>query len=65
MRYLVNPADLIRVLQELEARKPGCTLVKNQVGNLSVMESDNPNSWEYIGWVDLAFAQVHLDEDED
>ena len=60
MRYLVNPADLIRVLQELEARKPGCKLVKNQVGNLSVMEGDEPNSWYCIGWVDLALAQLHL-----
>jgi hypothetical protein len=41
-------------------RVPGCTLAKNQVGNLSVLLDG-----EYVGFVDLRTGDVELFDDED
>ena len=54
-----SPHDLIDALQQLVRRHPAALVEKNRVGNLSAYENG-----EYIGWVDLAFPELHLDEDE-
>jgi len=55
----MTPAQLLAAAQVIADRVPDAELAKNQVGNLAIMRDG-----EMIGWVDLRYGDVHLDEDE-
>jgi hypothetical protein len=57
----MTPGELIDALRAVVERFPGCVLVKNTVGNLSIMDGE-----EYVGFVDLGDASwVDLTEDDE
>jgi hypothetical protein len=58
---MVTTAELITALQELETKLPGAYLLKNEVGNLSITDETGK---QYLGYVDLAFAEATVFEDE-
>lgn len=47
------PADLLAAVQLVHDRHPLARLVRNRVGNLSVMVNDEP-----VAFVDLTFGEV-------
>lgn len=52
----MTPEDL-RVACDLVANRfPGADLVKNQVGNLSILDTGGL----YIGWIDLRTGEVEM-----
>ncbi|UGT65302.1 hypothetical protein LTT66_18200 [Nocardia gipuzkoensis] len=56
----VTPQQLHEMADAVTARYPDAILVKNQVGNLSVLDGG-----EFVGWLDLRFGGVDWDEDTD
>lgn len=52
---MMTPDQLLAAASYLLRNEPACTLVKNQVGNLTVMVGD-----EYAGFVDLNTGEVEL-----
>jgi hypothetical protein len=56
----VKPRDLARAAGALALRFPDAELVRNSVGNLTVLLDD-----EYIGWVNLRTGEVTIFADED
>jgi hypothetical protein len=56
----VKPFDLVWIAGEINARMRHAELVKNPAGNLSIMDRG-----EYVGWIDLRTAEIHLFTDED
>lgn len=67
-RWEIRPAALQASLTRLVARFPDAVLVRNQVGNLTVL--DQPGG-EYVGYVELAAGGLTLldelpsDEDDE
>jgi hypothetical protein len=55
----VTPQQLREMADAVAARYPDAILVKNQVGNLSVLDGG-----EFVGWLDLRFGGVNWDDDE-
>jgi hypothetical protein len=54
-RYFYGePQALIRALQEIVDAQPEARLVKNQIGNLTILSREG----EYIGWLDIHEAEV-------
>lgn len=49
----MTPADLITALMKVPR---GCTLEKNPVGNLSVIDGNRM----FAGWVDLQTAELNM-----
>jgi hypothetical protein len=56
----VTAQQLREMADAVAARYPAAVLVKNQVGNLSVV-----NAGEYLGFLDLRFGGVTFFEDND
>ncbi|MFJ1461819.1 hypothetical protein [Nocardia sp. N2S4-5] len=46
--------------EQVAARHPNATLVKNDVGNLSIIDAG-----EYAGWLDLGSGEVDFFADTD
>lgn len=65
----VTPAQLRDIADEVERRWPGSILVKNQVGNLSIVlvgkDSEDEPTGTWLGWADLRFGGIHAEEDRD
>jgi hypothetical protein len=57
----VRPSDLLPAVHRLAYERPDVELVKNEVGNLAVMDRDGT----YIGYLDLREGTLTLFEDED
>ena len=55
----MTPAQLLDAAQAIADRAPDAELVKNQVGNLTIVRGG-----EMIGWLDLRYGIPHFDEDE-
>ena len=52
--------DMLAAVQQAYDRYPSARLVRNRVGNLSLLVDD-----EYVGWLDLTFGQFNdLNDDE-
>lgn len=51
----LTPALLLQAAQEIVRRRPQSTLVKNDVGNLAVIDDG-----EYVGFIDLRTGEVDL-----
>lgn len=56
----VPVTKLITALNRLHRTMPGCTLVKNSVGNLAVLDPRG----EYIGFVDLGDGTITILPDD-
>ena len=52
----MTPQQLLAAAQTLVERVPDAELVKNKVGNLSIVNSDG----DYLGWVNLRYGRVAL-----
>ena len=52
----MTPAQLVAGAQEVIDRAPNAELVKNQVGNLAIIQDG-----EMIGWLDLRYGVAHWD----
>jgi hypothetical protein len=52
----MTPAQLVAGAQEVAERAPDAVLVKNQVGNLTIIRDG-----EMIGWLDLRYGEAHWD----
>ena len=55
----MTPAQLLAGAQAVTDRAPDAVLVKNQVGNLTVVRDG-----EMIGWLNLRDGTAHWDADE-
>jgi hypothetical protein len=53
----MTPQQLLAVTREVVARYPQADLVKNQVGNLSVV-----NAGQYVGFIDLVTGEFEGEE---
>lgn len=51
----LTPALLLQAAQEITRLRPESTLVKNEVGNLAVVDGG-----EYVGFIDLRTGEVDL-----
>ncbi|HEY9413626.1 MAG TPA: hypothetical protein VIQ30_02600 [Pseudonocardia sp.] len=51
----LTPQELLAAAQRLVAEVPNASLVKNEVGNLAIIDGD-----AYIGWVDLRTGEVEI-----
>lgn len=51
----MTPQQLREIADAVIERFPDATLEKNQVGNLSVLDSDGA----YVGWIDLRFHEIN------
>jgi hypothetical protein len=56
----MTPAQLLAGAQAVMDRAPDAVLVKNDVGNLAIMQGG-----QMTGWLDLRDGTVHFTEDED
>jgi hypothetical protein len=56
----MTPAQLLHAAAIINGRVPNAVLVKNQVGNLVIVQEG-----AYIGWLDLRYGAVTWFEDED
>ncbi len=57
----MTPAQLLAIARELvDSLPPNARLEKNMVGNLAIVVND-----EYVGFVNLRYAEVPLFSDED
>jgi hypothetical protein len=56
----MRPDQFLAAAQAVASRFPDCELVKNQVGNLSILLDG-----EQIGWVDLRYGEVTMSGDGD
>jgi hypothetical protein len=52
----IGPRMLATAAADIEALVPGAVLIRNQVGNLSIVRDGTCR-----GWLDLGTAEVHLD----
>lgn len=50
----MTPQDLLRAAQEVADRTPDARLVKNEVGNLAIMDAE----MGFVGWIDLRYGEV-------
>ena len=57
----MTPQQFLSAVQQVIERAPEAELVKNRVGNLSIINADQ----DYIGWVDLRYGEVTFFEDSD
>ena len=55
----MTPAQLLSGAQAIADRAPDAELIKNDVGNLTIVRDG-----EYIGWLDLRYGTPHFSEDE-
>lgn len=55
----MTPEQFLAAAQRVAADLPDVELVKNQVGNLTIMAGD-----DYLGFVDLRYGTVELFDDE-
>ena len=55
----MTPEKLLSAAEDVFAREPDAKLVKNQVGNLSILR----NGYS-IGWIDLRYGIVHYFEED-
>lgn len=53
----MTPAQLLAAAQETAEHAPDALLVKNQVGNLTIVQDD-----EMTGWIDLRYGTVHWEK---
>jgi hypothetical protein len=51
----LTPQELLVAAQQLVAEVPNATLVKNEVGNLAIIDGG-----ACIGWVDLRSGEVEI-----
>lgn len=51
----LTPQELLAAAQQLVAEVPNAALVKNEVGNLAIIDEG-----AYIGWVDLRSGEVEI-----
>lgn len=51
----LTPQELLTAAQQLVAEIPNATLVKNEVGNLAIIDEG-----AYLGWVDLRTGEVEI-----
>jgi hypothetical protein len=52
----MTPAQLLEAAQTVVDRVPDARLLKNAVGNLTIVDPDD----NYIGYIDLRFGDVEL-----
>lgn len=50
----ITPQELLAAAQEIMEREPNSRLVKNEVGNLAILDEEEG----FIGWVDLRTGEV-------
>lgn len=53
--------QFLEAAEEVMDRMPGATLVKNQVGNLTIMDLHG----DMAGWVNLRNGEVNWDEEDE
>jgi hypothetical protein len=51
----MTTAEFLAAAQSVAGQFPDAVLVKNPVGNLTVLVND-----EYVAWVDLRWGELHL-----